>query len=86
MIDPRLEDHVVGLELQLVELVEQEQRAEIQGRAEDAARLENEIQALQFELADTAERLSVADEQDTISLQDRPEVHAASAQEFVNQS
>ena len=84
MTDPRLEDHVVGLELQLVELVEQEQRAEIQGRAEDAARLENEVQALQFELADTAERLSASEEQDTVEPEGRPEVHAVSAREFVD--
>ncbi|MDQ4133734.1 MAG: hypothetical protein M3179_11140 [Actinomycetota bacterium] len=84
MTDPRLEDHVVGLELQLVELVEQEQRAEIQGRAADAARLENEIQALQFELAETAERLSVAEEQDTVEPEARPEVQAASARELVD--
>ncbi len=85
MTDPRLEDHVVGLELQLVELVEQEQRAEVQGRAEDAARLKNEIQALQFELADTAELLS-AEEQATVEPEARPDVQAASARELVDHS
>lgn len=64
MTDPRMEDHAVGLELQLVELVEQKQRAEIQGRDVDAARLDTQIEPLQFELAATAERLSIGDLQE----------------------
>jgi len=55
MTDPRLEDHVVGLELQLVELVEQQHRAETQYRPDDAARLAGEIAAVQQELAASAE-------------------------------
>ncbi|MBA3266801.1 MAG: hypothetical protein H0T70_00885, partial [Acidimicrobiia bacterium] len=47
MTDPRLEDHVVGLELQLVELVEEQHRAETQYRPDDAARLEPQIAAVQ---------------------------------------
>jgi len=70
MTNPRLEDHLVGLELQLVELVEQKQRAEVQGRHEDAKRLEAEIGALQAELASTAETISEADEEAD------PELHA----------
>jgi hypothetical protein len=62
MTDPRLEDHVVGLELQLVELVEQRQRAEVQHRPGDAARLDQEIAAVQQELAATAEAALLADE------------------------
>ncbi len=62
MTDPRLEDHVVGLELQLVELVEQRQRAEVQHRPGDAARLDQEIAAVQQELAATAEAAVLADE------------------------
>ena len=58
MTDPRLEDHVVGLELQLVELVEQKQRAEVQGRPADAAELQAQIDALQLEMATSAERLA----------------------------
>ena len=61
MTNPRLEDHVVGLELQLVELVEQKQRAEVQGRTADARRLEVEIAQLQAELASTAEAISEAE-------------------------
>jgi len=55
MADPRLEDHVVGLELQLVELVEQQHLAETQYRPEDAVRLEAQITAVQEELAAGAE-------------------------------
>ena len=58
MIDPRLEDHAVGLELQIVELEERCQRALVQGRADDADRLEREAETLRTELASTAELLS----------------------------
>jgi len=56
-MDPRLEDHAVGLELQIVELEERCQRATVQGRAEDADRLEREAESLRTELASTAELL-----------------------------
>jgi DNA-binding protein H-NS len=65
MTDPRLEDHVVGLELQLVELVEQQQRAEVQHRTDDAARLDQQIAAVQQELATTAEAALIPDEPST---------------------
>ena len=61
MTNPRLEDHLVGLELQLVELVEQKQRAEVQERTADARRLEAEIAELQIEMAATAEAISEAE-------------------------
>jgi hypothetical protein len=57
MMDPRLEDHAVGLELQIVELEERCQRALVQGRSEDASRLEAEADTLRGELASTAELL-----------------------------
>jgi hypothetical protein len=53
--DPRAADHAMGLELQLEELNEQRRRAVVQGRGEDASRLDGEITALQAELAVTAE-------------------------------
>jgi hypothetical protein len=56
--DPRLEDHVVGLELQIVELVEQRERALVQHDDPEAARIQGEIDALQLELATTAEQLT----------------------------
>jgi hypothetical protein len=55
MADFRPADHAMGLELQLDELIEQRERARVQGRPADAARLEGEIAALQAELALTAE-------------------------------
>jgi hypothetical protein len=58
MVDPRLEDHAVGVELQLTELVEQQRRARAQGREDDAGALQPEIDALQTELARTAEHIA----------------------------
>ena len=52
-------DHAMGLELQLEELNEQRQRARVQGRWDDARRLEAEIAQLQGELAATAEVLAM---------------------------
>ncbi len=58
MTDPRLEDHVVGLELQLVELVERRERAVVQGLPDEAAALSDEIDAVQTELIVTAEAVA----------------------------
>ena len=57
MTDTRLQDHALGLELQLVELVEQRERATVQHRPRDAARIQREIDGLQEEMARTAEAL-----------------------------
>ena len=57
MSDPRLEDHAVGVELQLTELVERLARARVQGDEAAAAALEPQIAALQDELANTAEAI-----------------------------
>ncbi|MCU1461524.1 MAG: hypothetical protein JWO37_1599 [Acidimicrobiales bacterium] len=57
MTDPRIENHAVGVELQLVELVEQLEWAQDQGRDGDVTRLRAEIDELQAELAATAEKL-----------------------------
>ena len=56
--DPRLEDHLVGVELQIVELVEQRERATVQHDTAEAKRIQDEIDALQAELAATAERIA----------------------------
>ena len=58
MTDPRLEDHAVGLELQIIELVDQQHWALAQGRRHDADALQAEIDSLQAELAQTTERLA----------------------------
>ena len=51
------EDHAVGLELQIVELVEQQERAKVQGHPEEAASLQPEVEELQTELAKTADQV-----------------------------
>jgi len=63
----------MGLELQIEELIEQRERASIQGRDGDARRLEREIEALQVELAVTAERAALAGPQEESS----PRLHNA---------
>jgi len=77
MTDPRLEDHVVGLELQLVELVEREHRAEVQGMDQEVAELQPEIRTLQAELASSAEQLSA--DQDPPDTGDEPVLAAEPA-------
>lgn len=57
MADPRLEDHAVGVELQLTELNEERERARVQGRPERMRELEVEIDALRDDLADTADKI-----------------------------
>lgn len=57
MTDPRLADHMVGLELQMIELEERRQRARVQGDRVAMTRLEGEIEDLRSELAITAEHL-----------------------------
>jgi hypothetical protein len=51
------EDHAVGLELQIVELVERQERARVQGHPEEAQALQSEVEELQKELAVTAEHV-----------------------------
>ncbi|CAA9214517.1 MAG: hypothetical protein AVDCRST_MAG50-382 [uncultured Acidimicrobiales bacterium] len=58
MNDGHLEDHVTGVELQIVELVERRERATVQGEPAEAARYQTEIDALQAELARTAEEIT----------------------------
>lgn len=58
MHDPKLEDHVVGLELQIVELVEQRERATVQHDDVEAQRIQGEIDALQAEMVSTAEAIA----------------------------
>ena len=58
MIDSRLEDHLVGVELQIVELVERRERATLQGRLDDAAAIQAELDALYAEMARAADHLA----------------------------
>lgn len=47
--------HAMGLELQIVELVERQTRARVQHRFDDAERLELELAELRAELAATSD-------------------------------
>jgi hypothetical protein len=60
-MDNHLEDHLVGLEQQVVELVEQEKRAETQGDSTEASRIEQELAGLYTEMARTAERITAGE-------------------------
>jgi hypothetical protein len=73
MANFRPADHAMGLELQIEELIEQRERARVQGRVEDARHLAVEIGALQAELASTAEQAAVLGNQD----EPEPELHDA---------
>lgn len=55
------EDHALGLELQLIELVERQTRAQVQHRDADVAAVQAEIDDLQRELAELAEHLDDGD-------------------------
>ena len=72
MTDPRLEDHAIGVELQITDLVEKIERARVQGRDERVKELQPQLEALQDELATTAE--AIADEH-----WEQAEVHAPHA-------
>lgn len=51
--DPNsVEDHALGLELQLIELVEQQERARVQHRDDAVTAIQTEIDAVQRELAE----------------------------------
>jgi hypothetical protein len=78
MTNFRPADHAMGLELQLEELREQQQRARVQRREADAARLQAEIEELQAELAATAEMLSAEDVPEPPQLQDGEKLSATS--------
>jgi hypothetical protein len=58
MVDPRLEDHAVGVELQIMELVERRERAATQGRTAAAEAFQREIDVLQEDLARTADDIA----------------------------
>ena len=62
MLDENLvRDTVCGLELQLIDAVERQERAEVQDDADEAARIQGEIDRLQSQLASVAEAVAVAD-------------------------
>jgi hypothetical protein len=54
-------DTICGLELQLIDAVERQERAEIQDNQNEAARLQGEIGRLQSRLAAVAEVVATLD-------------------------
>lgn len=68
MNDPHLEDHAVGLELQMTEVAERLERARVQGRDDDVRAIAAELDELREELAATAESI-------TEGHWDRPAIH-----------
>lgn len=54
-------DTVCGLELQLIDAVERQERAEVQDDADEAARIQGEIDRLQGQLAAVADAVAVTD-------------------------
>lgn len=54
-------DTVCGLELQLIDAVERQERAEVQDDAEEANRIQGEIDGLQAQLAAVAEVVATLD-------------------------
>ena len=56
MLDENLvRDTICGLELQLIDAVERQERAEVQDDAEEATRIQAEIDGLQGQLAAVAD-------------------------------
>jgi len=57
-VDPQLQDHTVGLEMEIVELARQADQAASEGWPGEEARLRQELEKLYAELATSAERLA----------------------------
>ena len=53
-------DTICGLELQLIDAVERQERAEVQDDGDQAARIQGEIDGLQAQLAAVAEAVAIA--------------------------
>ncbi len=57
-IDPQLQDHAVGLEMEIVELARQADQAALEGWPDEEARLRADLDTLYAELASVADRLT----------------------------
>jgi len=57
-VDPQLQDHAVGLEMEIVELARQADQAAQEGWPDREAELREELQKLYSELATVADRLT----------------------------
>lgn len=54
-------DTICGLELQLIDAVERQERAEVQDDPDEATRIQSEIDRLQSQLAAVADAVAVVD-------------------------
>lgn len=57
-VTPQLQDHVMGLEMQIVELARQADQAAHEGWPDQEAELRDELQTLYSELASVADQLT----------------------------
>lgn len=57
-VDPQLQDHAVGLEMEIVELARQADEAAHEGWPDREAELRQELDPLYTELAEVADRLT----------------------------
>ena len=74
-VAPQLQDHAVGLEMEIVELARQADQAAQEGWPDREAELRKELDALYAELASVAERLT----QEVAAAAPAPAVHAQPA-------
>ena len=58
MTNPCLEDHAIGVELQITDLVERIERARVQGRFDRVAELQPQLDELHDDLARTANAIA----------------------------
>ena len=74
-VSPHLQDHAVGLEMEIVELARQADQAAQEGWPDREAELRRELNALYSELATVAERLT----EEVSAAAPTPEVNARPA-------
>ena len=76
-VAPQLQDHAVGLEMEIVELARQADQAAQEGWPDREAELRKELEGLYAELAAVAERLT----EEVVAANPPPEVDAEPAAE-----
>lgn len=74
-VAPQLQDHAVGLEMEIVELARQADQAGSEGWPDREAELRSELDTLYVELATVADQLT----EEVAAAAPRPQVHAEPA-------
>jgi hypothetical protein len=77
-VDPQLQDHAVGLEMEIVELARRADQAAQEGWPAEEAEIRKELDGLYVELAKVADRLT-----DEVAATTTPEVAAEPAAAYV---